>query len=360
VRRLGHVPALDGIRGLGAVAVISAHYFPASASGAGYCIEVFFALSGFLITTLLLEERDRVGRVSLAAFYRRRAYRLLPALLTVLAAYAIATSASRLALEQIAVGAFYVTNIVMAAGSQLLYSGPLKPFWSLALEEQFYLFWPLLLLLLLRRHVRESRVALTLGLVFLVLVLYRAGLGLAGASWSRLYFGPDTHADALVLGCLLALLRRRGLRVPQWAGWVALTPFVAVIAWNLPLTEAAHEIAYGLAPLAIAAAVLVGAAIEPGLLSRCLSFRPLVWLGLISYSLYLWHLFVLWLFQWHEPLVALPFTVGVATLCYHKVEKPIRARARTQRSEPVPAEQPTASEAQTAFAPEVDSAAARA
>ena len=112
MRGLGDVRSMDGVRGVGAVAVICAHYFGFLACGY-YSMEVFFALSGFLITTLLLEERDRTGGIVLTAFYRRRAYRLLPGLFAVLTAYAIATSASTLALEQIAGGGLYAANIVM-------------------------------------------------------------------------------------------------------------------------------------------------------------------------------------------------------------------------------------------------------
>ena len=334
------MPALDGIRGLGAVAVICAHYFNTSAGGAGYCIEVFFALSGFLITTLLLEEHDRTGGITLGMFYRRRAYRLLPALFTVLAVYLILMSGSPVrALEQVAVAVFYVTNIVMALGLHILgvwhynpFWSALTPFWSLAQEEQFYLLWPAVLVFLLSRRVRESRIAVTLTCAFIGLVLYRAGLGLSGASWNRLWFGPDTHADGLVLGCLLAFLRRRGLHVPSWMGWLGLMFFLGVIAWNLPLGDAGPAIAFGLGPLALAATVLVGAALEPGLFSRCLACRPVVWLGMISYSLYLWHMTVFWLFNWRHPFIALPVTLLVATVSYYKVEKPLRSAHRRKRA----------------------------
>jgi len=327
--RLGYVPALDGIRGGLIVAVIGVHYvgYPA---GGYYSMEVFFALSGFLITTLLLEEHDRTGRIARAAFYRRRAYRLLPALFTMLAVYAIAMWASPVkAIEQVAAGASYATNIILASGSHLLDGSPLLPLWSLAQEEQFYLLWPLLLVLLLARRVRESRIAVALACVFLALAVYRAGLGLAGASMVRLYCGPDTHADGLVLGCLLALVRRRGVRVPQLAGWLGLGALLAAYALAPPIGPPG-PIAYGLAPMSIASTLLVGAAVQPGFLSRCLSFRPLVWLGVISYSLYVWHYVILWLVGW-RALFALPLTLVVATLCYYKVEKPLRTAFRSRR-----------------------------
>ena len=274
----------------------------------------------------------------MAAFWRRRAYRLLPGLFTVLAAYAIATSASPLALERIAAGGLYVANLVSASGSHLLDNTPFAPFWSLAQEEQFYLLWPFVLVLLLKRGVRESRVAVVLIGLVIALATYRAALTLSGASLVRIYGGPDTHADGLLLGCALALLRRRGLRVPQAAGWGGLAVLLAAFA---VLSGTIGTIAYGLAPMSIACTLLVGAALEPGVLSSCLSWRPLAWIGLISYSLYLWHDFVLWLIGGRAPLVALPLTLAVATLTYYKVERPLRNRlgarhGRGREAQPAP------------------------
>ena len=209
------------------------------------------------------------------------------------------------------------------------------PFWSLAQEEQFYLLWPLLLVVLLGRRVRETRIAWVLAFLVIALVAYRSGLALAEASRTRLYYAPDTHADGLVLGCLLALLCRRGFRVPELLGWLGLLTLAVVFAF--PSLTGGY--AFGLAPASIAAALVTGAALQPGRLSRCLSFRPLVWFGLISYSLYLWHFFFLVLFDWRAQ-VALPFTLVVATLCYYKVEKPLRGGFRARLGtvvEPQPA-----------------------
>ena len=217
-------------------------------------------------------------------------------------------------------------NFVLASGSHLVDGTPFVPFWSLAEEEQFYLLWPVLLLLLLRREVRESRVAWALASLVIALVAYRVGLALGGASATRLYYAPDTHADGLVLGCLLALLRRRGLRVPEFAR-VARARGPASSAFAFP--SFAGRPAFGLAPASIAAALLTGAALEQGRLSRCLGFRPLVWLGLISYSLYLWHFFCLELFDWRTQ-VALPVALVVSALCYYKVERPLRRGFRAR------------------------------
>ena len=327
MKRLGYMPALDGLRGVAILAVIGVHAF-GEPLGGFYGVDLFFVLSGFLITTLLLEEHDRSGGIAMGDFYRRRAYRLLPGLLAVVAAWTALAAASPRALEQVAAGALYGANFVLASGSHLLDGTPFVPYWSLAEEEQFYLFWSLLLLLLLQRRVRESRVAWGLGAVLLGLMVYRYGLAADGASATRLYYAPDTHANGLVLGCLLALLRRRGLRVPALVGWIGLAGLLAALAFP-PFTSG---LGFGFDPATLAAALLTGAALEQGVLSRCLSFRPLVWIGLISYSLYLWHFFCLELFDWRAQF-ALPVALAVSTLCYYKVERPLRRgfRARADR-----------------------------
>jgi peptidoglycan/LPS O-acetylase OafA/YrhL len=326
LKRLGYVPALDGLRGVAILAVIAFHTFDAPLGGF-YGVDLFFVLSGFLITTLLLEENDRAGGISLRGFYRRRAYRLLPGLFTVLAVYAALMLASSRALSQVAAGGLYAANFVIASGSHVLNGTPFVPYWSLAEEEQFYLLWPLLLVVLLQRRVRESRVAWALAFLVIGLAAYRAGLALAGASATRLYYAPDTHADGLILGCLFALLRRRGLRIPELAGWLGLAVLVAAFA----VPSFAGGPAFGLAPVSIAAALLTGAVLEQGRLARCFSTRPLVWLGLISYSLYLWHFFCLEVFDWRAQF-ALPAAFAAAALCYYKVERPLRKGFRARLS----------------------------
>ena len=157
----------------------------------------------------------------------------------------------------------------------------------------------------------------------------RPGSRLAGASPTRIYDGPDTHAGGLLLGCALAVLRRRGVRIPQLLGWVGLVTLVGCSV----LAPTTSSVAYVIPLIAIAATVFVGSALEPGLLGRCFSCRPLVWLGAISYSLYLWHSVVFWLLNWRNPVVALPITLGVAALSYYKIERPLRASFRAKSEE---------------------------
>src|SRR5258707_14914511 len=151
--RLGYVPALDGLRGVAILLVLGRHAFTTPVGG-GYGVDLFFVLSGFLITALLLEERDKTGQVSLNGFYRRRARRLFPALAVMLTAFIAIEIVKDRAAEGFRTtlwGAFYTTNIAQAWFPHLIGRPPVSVLWSLAQEEQFYLLVPLALLLLLPR-----------------------------------------------------------------------------------------------------------------------------------------------------------------------------------------------------------------
>jgi peptidoglycan/LPS O-acetylase OafA/YrhL len=317
--RLGYVPALDGLRGIAIVLVVTVHYFGVPL-GAVHGVDLFFVLSGFLITTLLLEERAHAGRISLRKFYERRSRRLLPALAVVLGVFlALGGTVTTMAL-----GGLYIGNVVQEFGiSPSVHYSAMNPFWSLAQEEQFYLVWPLLLIVL----TRSRRFVPLLTTLIAALVAYRVGLALAGASSNRLYYGPDTHSDGLLAGALLAALRFRceSFVVPEWvgkAGGMLLVPAVILRqpgpGWS----------AYGLPIVEVACVCLVASAVAGTELARALSARPLVWLGKISYSVYLWHAVLLSQSPRH-PLFMLPALVGVSYLSYRFVERPFRRRRRS-------------------------------
>jgi peptidoglycan/LPS O-acetylase OafA/YrhL len=211
-QRLRYLPALDGLRGVAIALVVSWHAFGWPARGF-LGVHLFFVLSGFLITTLLLQEWQQRGTISLRSFYRRRALRLFPGLAALLVAYTalhlvrsvVGTAEHDLAtaLKAVAYSAFYVTNVVQASGVVL--PVPLNHLWSLAAEEQFYLLWPLLLVLALRFRAPVGLVEAGLvGAVGLV-ALERVRLGVEDASFARLYYGPDTTFDPILIGCLLGL-----------------------------------------------------------------------------------------------------------------------------------------------------------
>ncbi|MDT7573606.1 MAG: hypothetical protein QOE05_3780 [Actinomycetota bacterium] len=335
---LGHSPALDGLRGIALILVLVYHFtgvegpLPGGWSG----VDVFFVLSGFLITGLLLDERKLHGRVSLGLFYARRGLRLLPALLVMLAVWCALllvfhdqqwfgavpngrkagnTVDVMPALGHVALVLTYGINWVHA-----LFHGhaPLGHLWSLAVEEQFYIVWPFALLFFLRLP-SARRVWPVLMLAFasaaLPFFLYDGGAGK-----NRIYFGTDTRAVGLLLGASAALIwhrrrsRGRAARLPgtrAWAG-VAFVAFVAAYMANMP---AKFVLAPALLGLAVSQIVPYLVDHSASVMARAMSFRPLTWVGKRSYALYLWH--YLWA-TWTHPLplsYGMPLGVAGALLC---------------------------------------------
>ncbi len=350
--RSGHVAALDGIRGIAVALVVGVHAY-GSPSGGFLGVDVFFVLSGFLITTLLLREHARRGAISLPRFYARRALRLLPALVVVLGAYAAvalfvvhpvlrATSLHDLVGTPLAVSTLYVSNVYQAWNG-LLPAG-IRHLWSLATEEQFYLVWPLLLVVLMR-FVRDLRIlARILVGAIAVIAAYRAGLALSSAAPLRIYFAPDTTFDQLLVGCLFAvwlvdgrapeLLLRTGARRIAWPLALA---FVAACVWLVPGWTSRTATAIVLLPFALACGLLVylAATDTRSLLARTLALEPLRFLGRISYGLYLWHPLVLWFavfapIRWSRlqvtPTEAVLVAVLLSLCSYALVERPFLRR----------------------------------
>ena len=306
--RLGHRPALDGLRGVAILLVMIRHspliaYLPEARLG----VDIFFVLSGFLITALLCEERAGTGAICLPAFFRRRAVRLLPALALFLIA-SIPFNRIVYGPESVAAGLvdgcgvlFYYYNwSVVAEGG--IRSWVFGHTWSLAIEEQFYLVWPAVLLLLFRsRRGRMWAVLATSAGIVVPLVLrliFATTTPDADAAWLRIYYGTDTRADGLFAGALLALIAC-GDRLPR-GRWSRLGLRVAALVAVAFLAVSCVEVApaswyqlglrfslIALASVAIIAALLCGAV---PLLDRVLRLSPLTALGRLSYGLYLWHI----------------------------------------------------------------------
>jgi peptidoglycan/LPS O-acetylase OafA/YrhL len=335
-RRFGYRPALDGVRGVAITLVVCFHAFGWPTQG-NLGVDLFFVLSGFLITSLLVEEWQRSGSIHIGRFYRRRARRLLPALFVMLLPYLILASVLAASnhrwLFGLASALTYTSNILVAANPSGMPPG-LIHLWSLAAEEQFYIVWPLLLLLVLRTGGRRW---LGRGLVTLLLVLtvYRLTLISHGASGGRIYYGPDTHADPLVIGCLFGWLFMSG-RKPKLlsrfqSNFAGITAFVFLMALVL-LGARIPQRASNSGELTVAFALLAGVLIvcatkETNWLTRGLSARPLRALGRISYSLYLWHLPLLVLFGIHREVSiragsVLVLALVVASISRHFVELP--------------------------------------
>jgi peptidoglycan/LPS O-acetylase OafA/YrhL len=346
--RLGYRPALDGIRAFAVIAVMANHLNGMPfAEGGGIGVDVFFTLSGILISTLIIEEWARSGRVDLGAFYVRRALRLLPALfalllallgLLVLASIITVPGREGWSLSEVdwlgafPAAAFYVSNWV---GDFALFPlGPLEHTWSLANEEQFYLLWPPILVLLLKRDV--NRRALALGLTGLALLFALESGGRHGLDDGPNTYGLDGHADALLIGCALALLATEGvltpfanrpllLRAAAAVGAVALVILVVVPGPDLPVSRFWRGLVTGLSTAAVITYVLT---LERGIGQALLSQRHVVWLGRISYGVYLWHYPIFYFINAREPagwVVQIVLALAVAATSYYVVERPAQA-----------------------------------
>jgi peptidoglycan/LPS O-acetylase OafA/YrhL len=320
--RLRYIPALDGLRALAVLAVVIGHSTPPSWLPGGWLgVDLFFVLSGYLITRILDDELRASGRISLWRFYARRALRLAPALLALVAAcvgLAVAglfpTIEPWLVRQQAVLAATYTMNWGLAL-RWTVDSGPLGHTWSLAAEEQFYLIWPALFLLVRGRW----RVGLLLAAAVGALA-WRIWLDAQGASVLRLYYPADTHSDGLIIGCLLALAPR----IPARGGWFALAAFAA----GVRLLHFGDE-GYNVASITLAALIgawLVSAATGAGSFARVMAWRPLVALGKISYGVYLYHYAAMVLVT---GLLGKPWApvgsllgIGVAILSYRYLERP--------------------------------------
>ena len=349
--RLRHEPALDGLRGVAVAGVLLFH--GGHLAGGFLGVDAFFVLSGFLITTLLLAEAGSRGRIALGAFWARRARRLLPALACVLAAVALyaAVFAKPDELATIRGDALatigYFANWRAIATSRDYWAlfrspSPLDHTWSLAIEEQFYLVWPLLVVVAIRgcrirvaaRRVLAISVALALASFIWMLVIFDP------TDPSRVYYGTDTRIASILIGAALAALlfvrgpvRAAGSRLALEAAGVVSIALLTIV-WFRASGSSNSLYRGGLFACAIATAVVIAAAMHPrrGPVNRLLSFRPICALGIISYGVYLWHwpIFIVLdtsrthLTGWPLFGLRLAVTLGVSVASFRFVERPIR------------------------------------
>jgi peptidoglycan/LPS O-acetylase OafA/YrhL len=373
---LSYIPALDGIRGVAILVIMSYHGGVFLTSGGFYSLDMFFALSGFLITSLLLSEWQRTARIRLGQFWSRRARRLLPALLVMLLAVAFfaaflvpADTYPTLRGDSFSAIFYYANWHFIASGSnyfnQTALTSPLTHTWSLAVEEQFYLVWPLIFLGVFKLW-KSTRALLVVCVVGALASAVEMGLLYSPNDVNRVYYGTDTRAQSLLVGAALAVSlslwadrrRRAGTFVagsdrgrrrlggdPAWAVQTAggraaaLAVGLAGVAMSAVLWTAvspndalAYRGGFLLAALATTAVLFSVVCSQRSVLARCLSVAPLRYVGRISYGLYLWH-FPLFIYLDHArtgltgyPLFAVRVaaTLVVATCSFYLIERPIR------------------------------------
>ena len=356
--RLPYRPGLDGVRALAVTGVVLYHAGVSWVPGGFLGVDVFFVLSGYLITSMLLVERAGSGRIDLGRFWRGRARRLLPALALVVLFALIATST--IARDDLArtrgdalASVVFMTNWHEIISSHSYFNAFGRPsllahLWSLAVEEQFYLIWPLLLVGGLRWLGRRRMFVLTglgaLALTGLMWALYNPNL-----DPSRVYYGTDTRSSTLLVGALLAfawpatrlraIASARARGVLDGIGVAALVGILAVF-WRVSDFQP-WLYRGGFLLVALCAGLLVAVAVHPAArLGAILGWSPLRWIGVRSYGIYLWHWPIMELTRprvdvpWHGPLLItaqIGATVAIAAASYRYVEHPVRTGVAQRR-----------------------------
>ena len=352
---LTYRPALDGLRGLAVAAVLVFHLWPSALPGGWLGVDLFFVLSGYLITTLLVREYAATGHIDLVTFWKRRLRRLMPPLVLVLAFVVLAAMAWTLPSRRIATSLdvlsalTYVANLRFLFGNEAYFGSltapsPVRHTWSLAIEEQYYLFFPLLLMTLAAVFHKRRQLAWAIGGLALLSAWWMAYLYVPGVDPTRVYYGTDTRAFELLVGAVAGAW----VGPSQWgratpSSWLAIVeklafPALAAIVAALFVFSENSGLLFrgGLLALCIVAIapILAAGSPHPNAFQRVLSFEPLRLLGLISYSLYLWHwpihVFLnaqrLAVPAWLAGGIQLALSLAAAIASYRFVESPIRRR----------------------------------
>lgn len=340
-----YIPSLDGMRAVAFLLVFVAHSMPEKDLPGGFGVTVFFFLSGYLITTLLRQEAESTSTISLKNFYMRRVLRIFPpCYLTVLIVAALTK-----------LGVIYNTESYKSLVSAFLYwsnywnilgwgnlPGGLGILWSLAVEEHYYLFFPLLYLCLFRMFAKRKHQAAVLVLLCALALAWRCfRAGILHSPWANIYEGTDTRFDSILFGCVLAIVAnaRLGDRV-EWlrrhahlcaaAGAVLI---VVSFAYRNPFFR--DTLRYSLQAIGLMPIFFLLLLPSRSWITRFLELPVFVWLGQISYSMYLIHHTLFHhLYHYHQPALWIPFVVLVLTIAYAQamrmlVEKPLqRARQR--------------------------------
>lgn len=385
-RRAGHsdaprsryIPALDGIRTFAVIAVVLYHLGFTWAQGGFQGVTIFFVLSGYLITRLLRIEFARSGTIDLKGFWVRRVRRLVPATVTLVVVVALlCTIFNHVMLTKMRpdiLPSLLFFNNWWQIFNNVSYFGalgdpsPLTHFWSLAIEEQFYVVWPVLLFVLLRFGARRKVIRIVVAVLAVASALGMALLFNPAADPSRVYYGTDTRAFAMLIGALLAFVRTSSMNPFTWdahattqavsetahpyrgkpqqqgilrkgaldiAGVAALAGLVALFVYTNGYTSFTYR--GGTVIAAVLSAVLIAACVQPdGVLARVFSLPLLVWLGQRSYSIYLWHFPLFALMNpvgdvsakpWWVYLIECGVVLLAAELSYRFIETPFRKGA---------------------------------
>lgn len=339
------IESFDGLRGFALILVILYHTFMPYTYGGFVGVDIFFVLSGFLITLLLLQEHKKTHTIQLRKFYMRRLLRLAPAIIIVLLCYYLygqvfLPDSKNEQVSQSALSALlYVSNIVSTYG--WLDMNHLIHTWSLSIEEQFYLLWPVALLFMLVRVNNIPRLIFIISFLIVSIWINRILLELDGAPIRRLYFGSDTHSDGLLIGCLAAVIvvnySEIFTKIPGWLSrlipWIPILAVVFYIFSTLMLNTKIRFVYIWFFPLLNLVSIVLIVSLyyqSTQNIKHNLFYNPgLVWLGRISYGLYLWHPLVFGILSDNGiqgvtvVLYGLPVAILLATSSYYFIELPV-------------------------------------
>lgn len=352
---LTYRPHLDGLRCVAVYLVLAYHAGPGMFRRGFIGVDIFFVLSGYLVTRILLRDLVSMRRIDFRRFYSRRVRRILPAASVVLIATALAYAvvATRLqmfnSLDGFRAAFLYVANWFFIHQSIDYFAtnidrSPVLQFWSLSVEEQFYLLWPIALTVLFLATARIGRFrwwAMRLGIGTAALASVIAAIRIASTDPDRAYYGTDTRAYQLLAGALLALTPQLFRLAGRWRDRAPQIAIVALAGLVLASTSIVEISAINRGIVAVLLAGVLIVALENargGVAKRALSLRPVTYLGVVSYGTYLWHWPVAVIATHHRHvnrsvLFVLTCTVatGLAMLSYHALEHPIRSSFRLNR-----------------------------
>lgn len=329
----GTIPSLDSIRALAVALVFFAHSGLEAVTPGGLGVSIFFVLSGYLISTLMRIEYARTGNIDYRAFYLRRLLRLMPPLLIVIVAAGLLSNLALIegafTLGGLLSALFYAGNYYVIAQDYHGMPAGIGVVWSLAVEEHFYLFYPPLAALLLRVG-RIGLSAKVLGLLCVAVLAWRYWLVMHGGSTNYLGMATDTRIDAILIGCLMALWRnpwldRRTARSARY-DWLVVAACIAVLIGSLLYRDEFFRLTlrYTLQSLAIAVLIYLAVVRAHQAPFRWLNTRPLVYLGTISYTVYLAHHVIQLMIAKHWPQLSWVELIVATAILTLTVAEPMR------------------------------------
>jgi peptidoglycan/LPS O-acetylase OafA/YrhL len=337
---LGYVAALDGMRGLMTIGVVVAHVYYPRVPGTVLFIDVFFVASAYYITSLLIRDIERHGRIGYRDFYRRRFARIIPPVIAMVASYLLYRlffgGPFSTALGHAAIVLSYISNWWMIFDPKNMED--LGHTWSLSVEEQFYILWPVTFAFLVRRIGVTWRLVVSICAIGLAIWIWRICLAYQGVDWMRMYTALDTRSDALMVGSAMAVILRLapagkypifdrclpGLAWPLLLYWGAITLFFWSYSGPTYNYYYFGSMICGIIPGTLALIMLIRTS---GTICHRIFERPeAVFLGRIFYGIYLWHYPLLYFMQsiehrWIRLLIGLPLSVLIGTLSYAYIER---------------------------------------